>query len=164
MKKIDLETCTLLFVDEIPSDAEFVHMSSFYENAISYKTPTSLHYLEIKLPKPKTKWELLGKSKELTEEQAKQFMPSMSTNGIEGVFYSIGKGERYIYKTAIESFASLKQANGIVDQNKYGDLPRYGIDDYGKSPIEFSRYEFDSQRWYKEQSLVKDYLLLIDKK
>jgi len=52
-------------------------------------------------------------SKNITEEQASTIMPGLSTGQLDGVWYSIGKGERYCFDNAVDAFNSWLKANSI---------------------------------------------------
>jgi len=78
---------------------------------------------------PKGNWQLLGDSKYLTEEQLKEIMPmelievTSVTNEYGNDYYAYVNplDEENAYSTAIESYKSLKESLGVVDECNCSD-------------------------------------------
>lgn len=156
---------TILVVD-LPEGAESIHISEFYENKLSYKTSTSLHFIETSLPMGK--WRLLGQPDEISEEVAENIVDACWYVG----WKDYGSKDKSICRGLCEATESLHSliASEVCLVNPLGEKPPKAVCMIGGMELLVRgsmTYELNAQRLAKwreaEYKVFKNPIILIDK-
>ena len=160
MKQFELNGKTICFV-EVPSDAyNLIIRQNFEQSDLWYTQDLAITNVSNWNNLIGTGWKFLCLSKDMTEEVAKTIMPGISTAQLDGVWYSIGKGEKYCYDTALESFRSFEQSVGVVSVNPYeksDECTCHICSEY----CNWCEDDFDGIEYNEAQNEVKNYAILI---
>lgn len=89
-------------------------------------------------------FQFIGLTSEITEEQCGVMLPGISTAQLDGVYYSIGDGERYCHESALDSFKSLMQHLQVYEVN----------------PLSFDPTGITTSEWKEAQSRTGKWIVL----
>jgi len=152
-QEIKLNGKTLLFVG-LPKEAKNINVIGFMLHFDINDYVDSHSFKKI----PSKGFELVGIHPNLTEEQAKTIMPGISTAQLDGVWYSVGEGEKYCYPTAKEAFNSLMQREKLYTVNPYGQHP----DKWKYLSEAMHLKEYDVKQWQEaEQRTFPQWAVLV---
>lgn len=105
------------------------------------------------------RYKILGKATELTEEQCADIMPGEDI-GLLGMVFKNYINPSDPFCDAKQSFKSFMHSLECYSVNPYGEKPEFVFGEYGKSPIEFNRFELDMFKWQEAQSNTGTWLIL----
>lgn len=167
MKQAILNLKKKLLLVELPEGITDVHINKeVYKNKVSYRTQTSLHFIETKEDLLSDNCEIIGKLTDITESQFAEWVDKFNNGAFrnykdEYPFYPDFDTDNF-FLTAKESFFSYLEKEEILFSNPLGKRPKRMVafmeaDFYTENDLEEIReYEILLKEWQEAESKVWD--------
>jgi len=116
-------------------------------------------YKESAIKLPSGQWKLIGNPFEWSDYQWKDIVDIAKSGGFIDCFKDYEK-EGYMFGLPLQSGLSLLKSLQVHKENPYGSMPEFVFKNYGKSPIEFSRFELDMCEWQAAEERTGNWVLI----